>query len=74
MENKRVLLCPNCGSTEVKRDNSNLAAIRFGAPIWMKCQACGFKSPAFLEVKPEEVEKIREEIKNAIKEEQDLNQ
>ena len=74
MEKGYVMLCPDCGSTDVKRDESVPAAVRFGVPIWMKCQSCGFRSPAFLEVKIEEAEKIREEIKKAMQEEKNLKQ
>ena len=63
MKEEYVRVCPNCGSTDVKRDESVPAAVQFGAPIGMICRSCGFKSPVFLEVNVDDLEKVREQLK-----------
>ncbi len=66
MKNK-ILVCPKCGSTDIRIEFENAAKVRLGAPLDRICNSCGYKSTFFLSVDREDVEKIRKEIKKGNK-------
>lgn len=58
-----IKICPKCGSIDVKEELDNPAKVRFGAPLDLTCQACGFKAKIFPEVKEEDIETFRKKLK-----------
>lgn len=56
-----VKVCPNCGSTDVSREQSGVIA-KMGLDFGWTCGSCGYSSKLFPEVPPDEVEAFRDDL------------
>lgn len=56
-----VKVCPNCGSTDVSVDRSDVIAV-MGLDYGYKCGNCGFSSKLFPEVPVEKMEEYQQEL------------
>ena len=62
-EEKEVMICPKCKSTDVHIDASNPLQPTMGLPPKYVCNNCGYSGYAFPKIKLSELEKFEDEVK-----------
>lgn len=59
-----IKVCPNCGSTDVERESSGVAAM-MGLDFGYRCNTCDYTSKLFIEVEPDKLEDLQQELEEA---------
>jgi len=62
MRNK-TLICPKCGSIDIKLHPDHLSALIGVTPIENQCNNCRYLSRIFPEIDIKDIEKFRKQIK-----------
>lgn len=60
-----VKICPECGSTDIRRGKTNAVMQSFGEVSSYFCGKCGFASKVFPEVDSRDVNAVRRELKES---------
>lgn len=66
-DHKRVLICPRCGSIDIKMNPDHLSAVIGVTPIESKCKNCGYLSKIFPDICIDDIEMFRKHIKKGKK-------
>jgi len=59
----RILICPKCGSIDIKSHPDHLSAVIGVTPIESQCKNCGFLSKIFPEIGIKGIQGFRNQIK-----------